>query len=105
MAKVMKKLFTFYLILSVCFSLHGKSNDIPLYKNPLVPTDDRVMDLLSRMTVEEKVWQLYQHFIGKNDNINNIADRMDDIPAEIGSLIYYSERRIHTSMRRKRNRI
>lgn len=102
MAKVMKKLFSFYLILSVCFSLHGKSNDIPLYKNPLVPTDDRVMDLLSRMTVEEKVWQLYQHFIGKNDNINNIADRMDDIPAEIGSLIYYSENSdIHNYIQRK----
>ena len=98
----MKKLFSLYLILSFCFSLYGKKPEIPLYKNPLVPTEDRVKDLLSRMTVEEKVWQLYQHFIGKNDNINNIADRMDDIPVEIGSLIYYSENSdIHNYIQRK----
>lgn len=30
-----------------------------LYKNPNAPIDERVEDLLSRMTLEEKFWQLY----------------------------------------------
>ncbi|OJD40528.1 glycoside hydrolase family 3 protein [Diplodia corticola] len=32
----------------------------PLYKNPSAPVEDRVQDLLSRMTVQEKVAQLIQ---------------------------------------------
>lgn len=31
----------------------------PLYKNPAVPTAQRVADLLGRMTPEEKFWQLF----------------------------------------------
>jgi beta-glucosidase len=31
----------------------------PPYKNPALPIDQRVSDLLSRMTVEEKFWQLF----------------------------------------------
>ena len=29
------------------------------YKNKLLPVDERVNDLLSRMTAEEKFWQLF----------------------------------------------
>lgn len=32
----------------------------PLYKNPSAPVEDRVQDLLSRMTLQEKVAQLIQ---------------------------------------------
>lgn len=31
----------------------------PPYKNPSLPTDARVKDLLQRMTIEEKFWQLF----------------------------------------------
>ena len=33
--------------------------DIPPYKNKALPVETRVMDLLSRMTPEEKFWQLF----------------------------------------------
>lgn len=45
-----------------------------IYKNPDAPIDDRVGDLLSRMTLEEKVLQLSQYVLGNNDNINNIGE-------------------------------
>ena len=31
----------------------------PPYRNPPLPVDDRVADLLGRMTLEEKFWQLF----------------------------------------------
>lgn len=37
-----------------------KSKQIPIYKNPKVSVEDRVNDLLSRMTIEEKAGQLNQ---------------------------------------------
>lgn len=36
-----------------------KKTDKPLYKNPAAPIEKRVSDLLSRMTPEEKFWQLF----------------------------------------------
>ena len=33
--------------------------EIPPYKNPALPVDERVKDLLGRMTIEEKFWQTY----------------------------------------------
>jgi beta-glucosidase len=42
------------------------------------------------MTLEEKVMQLNQYTLGRNDNANNMADPVNDIPAQIGSLIYFS---------------
>lgn len=62
----------------------------PLYKNPKQPIEKRIEDLLSRMTLEEKVLQLNQYTLGRNDNANNMADPVNDIPGEIGSLIYFS---------------
>lgn len=39
----------------------GTNNDgsVPVYKNPEASIEDRINDLLPRMTVEEKVAQLY----------------------------------------------
>ncbi len=65
---------------------HGR---IPVYKDASRPVEERVGDLLSRMTLEEKVMQLNQYTLGRNDNANNMADPVNDIPAETGSLIYY----------------
>ena len=61
----------------------------PLYKDPRVPVEIRVEDLLGRMTLEEKILQLNQYTLGRNNNINNIGEEVKEIPAEIGSLIYF----------------
>ena len=49
------------VILSVIFSLSlaAQTNQpLPKYKNPRLPVDERVSDLISRMTLEEKVSQM-----------------------------------------------
>lgn len=61
-----------------------------IYKDATKPIEARISDLLQRMTLEEKVMQLNQYTLGRNDNANNMADPVNDIPAEIGSLIYFS---------------
>ncbi len=72
-----------------CPGLHAVGKT-PVYKDPKQPVEKRVEDLLSKMTVEEKVLQLNQLTLGRNDNANNMADPVNDIPAGIGSLIYFS---------------
>lgn len=53
----MRKLLTLLIIIS-CFLPDGLFGQTPRYKNKLLPVDERVKDLLSRMTLEEKVQQL-----------------------------------------------
>ncbi|MCM1221233.1 MAG: DUF4886 domain-containing protein [Lachnospiraceae bacterium] len=60
-----------------------------IYKDASVPDEIRVEDLLRRMTMEEKVMQLNQYTLGRNNNANNVGEEVLDIPAEIGSLIYF----------------
>ncbi len=89
----MKNLKVFYLfsflVVSTCALAHNKK-EIPLYKDKSQSIEKRINDLLSHMTLEEKVMQLNQLTLGRNDNANNMADPVNDIPAEIGSLIYFS---------------
>jgi beta-glucosidase len=48
------------LILCVFFGFGCKTSaQLPVYKNPEMPVEERVQDLLSRMTPEEKFWQLF----------------------------------------------
>lgn len=49
------------LILSVALFIvvDATAQNIPVYKNPHANIDDRVKDLLQRMTPEEKFWQLF----------------------------------------------
>ncbi len=49
-------------------------NHKPVYKDPSQPIEKRVEDLVSRMTLEEKVLQLNQYTLGRNDNMNNVAE-------------------------------
>ncbi|MBD5258392.1 MAG: beta-glucosidase [Barnesiella sp.] len=62
---------------------------VPVYRNAAVPVEERIDDLLSRMTTREKVLQLNQFYIGTNNNVNNIGEVVNGIPAEVGSLIYF----------------
>lgn len=55
----MKNVIPFLIIILTLFSLSCRREDVPLYKNPNIPVEKRVEDLLSRMTLEEKFWQLF----------------------------------------------
>lgn len=69
-------------------NLAAKGPKQPVYKDPTRPVEERVEDLLARMTVEEKVWQLSQYPVGINDNDNNVIRVVKSIPAELGAIIY-----------------
>ncbi|MBK0383913.1 glycoside hydrolase family 3 C-terminal domain-containing protein [Pedobacter sp. SD-b] len=61
-----------------------------VYKNKNFPIEERINDLLNRMTLEEKILQTNQWTYGKNANENNIEDSKKAVRPEIGSLIYRS---------------
>ena len=46
-------------VLLVLLSRVGSAQDAPLYRNPTAPVDARVKDLVGRMTMDEKFWQLF----------------------------------------------
>lgn len=74
----------------------------PLYKDSRVPIEIRIEDLLSRMTLEEKIMQLNQYTLGRNNNENNIGEEVKEIPAEIGSLIYFdTDPELRNAMQRR----
>lgn len=62
----------------------------PVYKDASRTVEERVNDLISRMTLEEKVFQLIQYTLGRNDNVNNVGEAVNNIPAELGSVIYFN---------------
>jgi len=81
------------LILLICCSFmitSCKQEDNLKYKDKTVPVEDRINDLVGRMTLEEKIFQLNQYIFGVNTNANNIGETINEIPPEIGSLIYFS---------------
>lgn len=55
---MIKKAFKAKYFLLAVILVSISCNDIPVYKDPLAPVEERVADLLSRMTLEEKVAQL-----------------------------------------------
>lgn len=96
------------LIGGLCFigmvcalSAQGKKNT-PLYKEAKAPIEKRIDDLISRMTLEEKILQLNQYILGLNNNVNNVGESVKEIPAEIGSLIYFDVNlELRNSMQKK----
>ncbi|MGN0047427.1 MAG: glycoside hydrolase family 3 N-terminal domain-containing protein [Bacteroides sp.] len=76
-----------YIIL--CSSLCSCTEQIPVYKDASRPVEERVKDLLGRMTLSEKILQLNQYTLGWNNNENNIGDAVEQTPPEVGSLIYF----------------
>lgn len=61
-------------------------DSLPPYRNPAIPLEDRVSDLLGRMTLAEKADQLHQSGIG-DTNPNNLAARADEFRPTYGSYI------------------
>lgn len=76
--------------LTLQLQVNGAAN-LPLYKNKKATVEQRVEDLLARMTLDEKVYQLNQYTLGRNTNVNNIGEVVKDTPAEVGSLIYFGD--------------
>ncbi|MDA3868202.1 MAG: glycoside hydrolase family 3 C-terminal domain-containing protein [Salinivirgaceae bacterium] len=85
----MKTLFS-ATILSIFLTVSCNSEIEPLYKDKNAPVEDRISDLVQRMTFDEKVLQLNQYLAGENTNVNNIGESTKDMPAGIGSLIYFN---------------
>lgn len=82
-------LYVLCLLAATCSLSAKDKKDVPLYKDAKAPIEQRINDLLSRMTLEEKVMQLNQYTLGNNNNVNNIGKAVENIPVEIGSLIYF----------------
>lgn len=79
-------------LMMICgFVFQAEVKDVPRYRNAGLPVEERVADLLNRMTLEEKILQLNQYTLGNNNNVNNLGEVVGKIPAEIGSLIYFDQ--------------
>ena len=72
-------------------SAAGKKTKTPVYKDASAPVERRVEDLLSRMTLEEKIMQMSQYTLGRNNVENNLREMVGKVPAEAGSVIYFSD--------------
>ena len=72
-------------------SAAGKKTKTPVYKDASAPVERRVEDLLSRMTLEEKIMQVNQYTLGRNTVENNLREMVGKVPAEAGSVIYFSD--------------
>lgn len=85
----MKPVATILLAFAAAFL--SSCNSTPLYQNPSASPESRATDLLKRMTLEEKILQASQYYVGENDNPNNKGAALPDLPAETGSLIFMSK--------------
>ncbi len=80
----------FFLSLVLAASIFNASaQKRPVYRDKNAAVEARVKDLISRMTLDEKILQLNQFAVGYNTNVNNIGETVKDIPIGIGSLIYF----------------
>lgn len=66
-----------FLVVMALITISCNQEDKLTYKNPIASVDERVEDLLSRMTLEEKFWQLWMTggdlSIGKNKYKHSIC--------------------------------
>lgn len=53
----MQKLILIILVTTLCLQLNAQK--VPDFKNSRLPIEQRVQDLLARMTLEEKFWQMF----------------------------------------------
>ncbi len=89
----MKKSYLLFIVAAgLMFAACSNNSDKqPKYKDASASIEDRVNDLMSRMTFEEKCMQISQYFTGTNDNSNNIGEAAAKVPAEVGSMIYFDK--------------
>ena len=80
------------LLVLTCLALpaQDRPHQYP-YRDASLPVEARVADLLSRMTLEEKVLQLTNYQLGRNTNRNNIDEVIKTHPAGVGTFICYND--------------
>jgi beta-glucosidase len=89
----MKNITILFLIL---FFMACERTEIPKYKNSSIPVEERVEDLVKRMTLEEKVGQLFSwfprdtgiRFFNENDEFI-VTGGMDNIKHGVGALFTF----------------
>jgi beta-glucosidase len=82
----MKTKIAVILILVFTFSIRSESQ---VYKDASKDIELRVADLLSRMSLDEKIMQLNQGVLGLNNNDNNIESASRSSDPLSGSFIYF----------------
>lgn len=75
------------LLAAAAFLAVSCGDSIPVYRQADAPVEARVEDLLSRMTLEEKILQMNQITLGRNLNENNIGNETAE--PVLGSYITY----------------
>ncbi|MCX6309278.1 MAG: glycoside hydrolase family 3 C-terminal domain-containing protein [Bacteroidia bacterium] len=82
----------YLLLISVFFlqTVFSESTTKPMYKNPSVSIEKRIDDLVSRMTLTEKLEQMTQRIIGQNNNTNNAEKDNRNYSPLTGSFINFS---------------
>ncbi|WP_366186677.1 glycoside hydrolase family 3 N-terminal domain-containing protein [Flavobacterium ovatum] len=86
----MKKIFLTLTAVVIPFLTGTAQIKNPIYKDKKAPIEARIENLISLMTLEEKIMQMNQWTYGKNANPNNIGEIMKAANPEIGSLLYRS---------------
>ncbi|MCG6915513.1 beta-glucosidase, partial [bacterium BMS3Abin03] len=71
-----------------------ENSELFAYKNPELPVEDRVADLLSRMTIEEKVAQLMGLW---NDGIEDFGEEVLNDPAKMKEIFGNGCNSVHPS--------
>lgn len=73
----MKKIYLIATALTIAVNVafSNKKEDTPLYKNKSIPIEKRVDDLLSRMTLKEKIQQMENRASGSLDEIDRIFEK------------------------------
>ena len=84
-----KRIYTFACALCASASLFAwpkQKKEILPYRNPQLPIEERVEDLLSRLTLEEKVYQISALRLGEGDEVFQTSGEysIDDIRKELG---------------------
>jgi beta-glucosidase len=86
--EMMKKILFAFCSLLLSATMQAAPLPKALYKDAKAPIEARIADLLSRMTLDEKVMQITQYTVGLNFNPNNLSDPVKQLSPELGSVIY-----------------
>ena len=76
----MKRIIFYLLVLIAAASC--TYDEKPVYKDASADIEDRIEDLVGRMTLDEKILQLTQSILGVNTVENNFGGALDKIPSE-----------------------
>jgi beta-glucosidase len=72
MKNIFSGMICLLLTVGTAFTTFGKDPDKPLYKDKTATVNDRVEDLLKRMTLKEKIEQLQNRASGRSEDIDRI---------------------------------